>query len=227
MPYIKIFFQGFEFRKEIKIIENNKIEGWISLNHIIIDNLLTLFREKNDRNVIYLENKYKVHIKFVHNSLKITNGDNYCKSIKDTIDEIIHIFEGDMTYLKSKNKLPPSRKSYNRPPPQPQSLPLLNIPESTQHIQPSPQVPYSTSVQEIEQGEIVSTPQPQQQQQSPPNIQHNNAANNVMPGLIVVIPNPTPKILAELFQNNINYTLIPEYILAQPQIPIMYPSHQQ
>jgi hypothetical protein len=113
MPYIKIFFQGFEFRKEIKIIENNKIEGWISINRIIIENLLTLFREKNDRNVIYLESKYKVNIKFVYNSLKITNINNYYKGISNTIDEIFNIFEGDMAYLKCKNKLPPpSRKSY-------------------------------------------------------------------------------------------------------------------
>ena len=145
-----------------------------------------------------------------------------------------------MAYLKCKNKLPPpSRKSYFRHTTQPQ--PSLNIPDSAQQNQPSLQVPHSTSLQEIEQGEIVSAqqnqPSPQvpqsisfqeiekgeivstlQLQQPPPIIQHNNVADNVMPGLIVVIPNPTSKILAELFQKNINYTLIPEYILAQPQM---------
>ena len=253
MGYTKFFIEDFEFRKELKN-NSNTFEGWITINYKLIYSLFSLFREKDNRNVKYLENKYKVQLEFIHNSIKIINTDRGCyyKAINETIDEIIDIFEGDMNYLKSRNRLPPINIHKKNTPSPSTTTDMHKAKDVT--ITPREQNPVVFSSSQYEEGEIINpvpfssdyeeqeklkqillqqtqlVPPPQQPPQLPPPQQPPQHNEQIFPGLIIVITKPTPKILAELFQNNINYSLIPEIFLhpsclntEQPQQPLPLP----
>ena len=230
--FTKFFIQGFEFRKYSHTINDYYIKSvMITINIKLPDLLFSLFCEKDNYNIVNLQNKYTVEIILTDNKVKIINYNPISKSVPNTniqncVNEIIYIFEKDMKYLRRKNKLPLKSNHHNfkqhhyDKPPQERYTPIQEPPPLPQRYTPMPEQSLAPSFMPEESPSSIPIG-PSTLQENATTYSHSDP-NAVFHGLVIVITKPTPKILADLFQNNINYSLMPEMFL-----PPIYPQMQQ
>ena len=186
------YIHGYEFRKGIQYINP---EAWVSVNYKLLTpevDIFRLFRENNDYMVRQICGDFKVFLKFTNGKILIKNRNEVnMHDIEGALNSVVERLKEDMNYLKSKNKLP-FRKAHNT---------VRWVPNTTQL--PTP---------------IVAPPAPP----APPAIAMPSAPLPVIQGaagLVAIVYQPTPEVLSKLFLNNINYTLLPEFLIKQILTP--------
>ena len=220
LNYTRFYIRDFEFRKAI---DPDQFQAIITINNRILVpscNLIQLFRDDNDRFTRYMVATYKVFIHFEEHRgrIKIVNNTalTFTKDLhrmEAAVEAIIERFHKDMDYLHRKNKLPSTNRQ-RVPPPAPSSVP----PPTS----PAPPAPPSSVFPNLPPFPPFPLQPPALAQLPPPT---QSTVELVPPiqgaaGLVAVIYAPTPEILSKLFLNNINYTLVPEFLIKQMLFPL-------
>jgi hypothetical protein len=222
MAFTRFYIHDFEFRKSINTTE---FEAWITINNRLLTptaNLIKLFRYENDTETRYIAQKFGVFLRFEDSRgrIKIVNNsyysDNNVHRIEGALSSVIDRLTKDMDYLQRKSKLPPiygGVRIHQHPPSIATGRVEINttpaLPAASPPILPAPPPPPPVR----EPGEILPTSDPRV-----PNIAAaapTLSAPHGTAGLIAIIYKPTPEILSNLFLNNIQYSLAPEFLFTQ------------
>jgi hypothetical protein len=242
MAFTRFYIHDFEFRKSINTTE---FEAWITINNRLLTptaNLIKLFRDENDTETRYIAQKFGVFLRFEDSRgrIKIVNNsyysDNNVHRIEGALSSVIDRLTKDMDYLQRKSKLPPiygGVRIHQHPPSiatgrlpvggwevkatAADTPPLL--PREPGEILPSdPRVPNIAAPTTTH----VAAPPPVPPLGLPPPIScepsvaaPSLSAPQGTAGLIAIIYKPTPEILSNLFLNNIQYSLAPEFLFTQ------------
>ena len=215
MQPTKFFIYGFEFRKSIYTIGQNMYEARITITYDLIKkgcNIFKYFRDDNDSAVVYIARSHNVRLNFFDNSGKIVILNKYENSstnktdIETALEAVINRLNFDMDYLKRHNKLPKiDSKKRERSPTR------NHVISSDTKMNKRPTMTH----QEVLPSQVLPTQVPPPQSNVLPSQVISQSTMSAFPGLVIIIEKPTPELVAKLYSMNVNYTLLPEFLIKQ------------